>query len=139
MSPKDAAPGHCELPAILRVTPKSAAASDFFSGRRSEKPCDFCTGMVANPLVATVVTGSAILRCDFCAAKVLIEDPTTAAIVSFPLKDRKGLSPEFRATRPLTRNKKGPLWRFSAYFPVFQAKKGPRKISAKPWLPVIRA
>ena len=35
---------------------------------------------------------------------------------------QKGLSPEFRATR-LWRGlkKKGPLWRFSAYFPVFKA------------------
>ena len=37
----------CELPASLRLTP---------CGRRSEKPCDFCSGMVASPLAATVVT-----------------------------------------------------------------------------------
>ena len=59
--------GRCELPAIWRVTQKSLAASDFVCGRRSEKPCNFCSGMVASPLAATVVT--AILRCDFCAAK----------------------------------------------------------------------
>ena len=59
--------GCCELPAILRATQKSLAASDFFCGRRNEKPCDFCSGMVASPLAATVVI--AILRCDFCAAK----------------------------------------------------------------------
>ena len=52
---------------------------------------------------------------------------------------RKGLSPEFRATRLWRAKEKGPLWRFSAYFPVFKAKKGPRKICTKPWLPVIRA
>ena len=52
---------------------------------------------------------------------------------------KKWLSPEFRATRLWRGFKKGPLWRFSAYFPVFKAKKGPRKICAKPWLPVIRA
>ena len=52
---------------------------------------------------------------------------------------QKGLLPEFRATRLRRGIKKGPLWRFSAYFPVFKAKKGPRKICAKPWLPVIRA
>ena len=36
---------------------------------------------------------------------------------------RKGLSPEFRATRLWRGIKKGPLWRFSAYFPLF----GPQK------------
>ena len=35
--------------------------------------------------------------------------------------------------------KKGTLWRFSAYFPVFKAEEGPKEICAKPWLPVIRA
>ena len=42
-------------------------ATLFVCGPRSEKPSDFCSGMVAGPLPATVVT--AILRCDFCAAK----------------------------------------------------------------------
>ena len=52
----------------LRVARKSLAASNFFfCGRRSENPCDFCSGMLASPLAATVVI--AILRCDFCAAK----------------------------------------------------------------------
>ena len=46
--------------------PKNASGQRFFWGRRSEKPCDFCSEMVASPLAATVVT--AILRCDFCAA-----------------------------------------------------------------------
>ena len=41
---------------------------------------------------------------------------------------------DFRAEK-----KGGPLWGFSAYFPVFKAEKGPQKICAKPWLPVIRA
>ena len=59
--------GRCELPAIVRATPKIASGWRFFGGRQSEKPCDFCSGMVASPLAATVVT--AILRCDFCAAK----------------------------------------------------------------------
>ena len=40
---------------------------------------------------------------------------------------RKGLSPEFRATRLWRGIKKGPLWRFSVYFPVFKAQKGPQK------------
>ena len=63
-----AARGRCELPAILRVTPtKSLAASDFFAAGDAKNPSDFCSGMVASPLAATVVT--AILRCDFCAAK----------------------------------------------------------------------
>ena len=35
--------------------------------------------------------------------------------------------------------KKGPRWRFSIDFPVFKAEKGPQKICANPWLPVIRA
>ena len=62
--------GRCELPATLRLTPRSLAASDFFCcGRRSEKPCDFRSGMVASPLAATVFI--AILRCDFCATKFL--------------------------------------------------------------------
>ena len=53
---------------------------------------------------------------------------------------RKGISPEFRATRLWRRKRKRPLWRFSsAYLPVFKAKKGPRKSCAKPWLAVIRA
>ena len=56
--------GGCELPAILRVTFKIARDCDInFCGRRSKKPSDFCNGMVAGPLAATVVT--AILRCDF--------------------------------------------------------------------------
>ena len=59
--------GRCELPANSMLTPKSLAASDLFCGRRSEKPCDFYSGMVASPLAATVVT--AILRCDFRAVK----------------------------------------------------------------------
>ena len=53
---------------------------------------------------------------------------------------QKGLSPGFRATRLSRREKKGALsGGFSACFPVFKAKKGPQKICAKPWLPVIRA
>ena len=60
--------GRCELPVILRVTHKSLAASDFFLRPPKRKPCDFCNGMVASLLAATVVT--AILRCDFCAAKL---------------------------------------------------------------------
>ena len=52
---------------------------------------------------------------------------------------QEGLSPEFRVTRLSRRKKKGPLWRFSACFPVFQAEKGHKKICTKPWLPVIRA
>ena len=52
---------------------------------------------------------------------------------------QKGLSPEFRATRLSRREKKGPIWGFSAYFPVFKAEKDPQKICAKPWSPVIRA
>ena len=67
------------------------------------------------------------------------EIPTLAAAATHRGKPQKGLSPEFRATRLWRGLKKGPLWRFSAYFPVFKAKKGPRKICAKPWLPVIRA
>ena len=39
---------------ILRVPPKIASELRFFSGRRSEKPIDFCNGMVA--------TGG---RCDY--------------------------------------------------------------------------
>ena len=38
-----------------------------WSLRPSEKRCDFCSGMVASPLAASVVI--AILRCDFCADK----------------------------------------------------------------------
>ena len=45
---------------------KSLAASDFLRPAK-RKPCNFCSGMVASPLAATVVT--AILRCDFRAAK----------------------------------------------------------------------
>ena len=52
----------------MRLTPKIASGLRFFCGRQGEKPCDFCSEMVASPLAATVVT--AILRCDFCAAKV---------------------------------------------------------------------
>ena len=53
---------------------------------------------------------------------------------------RKELSPEFLRNPTLARNnKKGPLWRYSAYLPVFKAKKGPRKICAKSWLLVTRA
>ena len=60
--------GRCDFPAILRLTPKIASGQRFVCGRRqSDKPCDFCSEMVASPLAATVVT--AILRCDFCAAK----------------------------------------------------------------------
>ena len=55
--------GRCKLPAILRLTPKIVSGLRFSCGRRSEKPCDFCSGMVASPLAATV--GIAILRCDF--------------------------------------------------------------------------
>ena len=58
--------GRCELPAILRLIPKSLADSDFLRPAK-RKTCDFCSGMVASPLAATVVT--AILRCDFCAAE----------------------------------------------------------------------
>ena len=61
--------GRCELPAILRLTPKIASGQRFFFGRRSQKPCDFCSGMAASIFAATMVT--AILRCDFCAAKLL--------------------------------------------------------------------
>ena len=47
---------------------KSLAASVFFLRlAKRKKPCDFCSGMVASPLAATVVT--AMLRSDFCAAK----------------------------------------------------------------------
>ena len=45
---------------------------------------------------------------------------------------RKGLSPEFRATRLWRGIKKGPLWRFSAYFPVFKAKRAPEKSVRNP-------
>ena len=42
--------------AFFEGSPKrSLAASDFFCGRRSEKACDFCGGMLASPLAATVV------------------------------------------------------------------------------------
>ena len=51
----------------FEVTLKIASGWRFLCGRRSKKRCDFCSGMVASPLAATVVT--AILRCDFCAAK----------------------------------------------------------------------
>ena len=44
-----------------------------------------------------------------------------------PRKHRKGLSPGFRATRLSRRKKGGSLWRYSAYFPVFKAEKGPKK------------
>ena len=73
--------GRCELPAILRLTPKSLAASDFFAAGEAKKPCDFCSGMVASPLAATMVT--AILRCDFCAAKLqgVCEGPLRAVLV----------------------------------------------------------
>ena len=40
---------------------------------------------------------------------------------------QKGLSPGFRAPRLSRREKRGPLWGFSTYFPVFKAKKGPQK------------
>ena len=46
-------------------------------GQRSKKTCDFCSGMVASPLAATAVT--AILRCDFCAAKVRSGHPNSGA------------------------------------------------------------
>ena len=52
--------GRCELPAIMRATPRNRAIA-IFCGLRSEKPCDFCNGMAASLLVATVV--AAILRC----------------------------------------------------------------------------
>ena len=49
----------------------SLAASVFFfvfaRPAKGKKHCDFCSGMAASPLAATVVT--AILRCDFCAAE----------------------------------------------------------------------
>ena len=53
--------GRCELPAILKVTPKIASDCFFFCGWQSEKPCDSCSRMVTSPLAA--------IRCDFCAAK----------------------------------------------------------------------
>ena len=62
-----------------------------------------------------------------------------AALEEDKAETQKGLSPGFRATRLSRRKKRGPLWGFSVYFPVFKAKKGPQKICAKPWLPVIRA
>ena len=46
--------------------------------------------------------------------------------------NRKGLSPEFRATRLWRGKEKGPLWRFSAYFAAFKAKKGPEKSAGNP-------
>ena len=46
---------------------KIASDCYYFLGRRSKQPCDFCSGMVASPLVATMVT--VILRREFCAAK----------------------------------------------------------------------
>ena len=55
------------------------------------------------------------------------------------LKSQKGLSPEFRATRLARREKKGPLWRFSAYFLSLKPKRTPKKVRAKPWLRVLRA
>ena len=78
--------GHarCELPVILRLTQKSLAASDFFCARRSKKPFDFCSGMVASPFAATVVT--AILRCDFCAAKLGDPDSSFQAFFLHPLQ-----------------------------------------------------
>ena len=60
--------GRCELPATLRVTPKSLAIA-MSCGWRSNSLCDFCSGMVASPLAATVVT--VILRCELCAAKLV--------------------------------------------------------------------
>ena len=45
---------------------------------------------------------------------------------------QKGLSPEFRATRLSRRVKKGPLWRFSADFPVFKAEEGTKKSAPNP-------
>ena len=92
--------------------PKSLAASNFLRPAK-QKPCDFCSGMVSSPLAATVVT--AILRCDFCAAKV-----------------QTGISPEFRATWLSRRgNKKGNFQPFAAYFPVFGVKKGRKKTRTK--------
>ena len=71
--------GRCELPAILRITPLARITSD----------CDF---LAAGPPIsagewlrahpATVVP--AILRYDFCAAKLLIQEPRL----------RKGMSAE---------------------------------------------
>ena len=58
-----AAMGRCKLPATLRATTKITSDCSL-CGRRSEKPCDFCIGMVASSLTATMV--SAILRCEFC-------------------------------------------------------------------------
>ena len=57
--------GRCEHPAILRVTQKSLAASNFFCGRRRKAKN---LAIPAAEMAATVLT--AILRCDFCAAKV---------------------------------------------------------------------
>ena len=49
------------------------------------------------------------------------------------LKRFPRISPELRATW-LSRTKKGcHFWAFSAYFPVFRAKKGRRKTRAQPW------
>ena len=64
--------GRCELPAILRQTPKIASGQRFFlaAGKVKKTPCDFCSGMAESTLAATVVT--AILRCAFCVAEVLV-------------------------------------------------------------------
>ena len=49
-------------------------------------------------------------------------------------KSQTGISPEFRATWVSRRKKKkGHFQPFSAYFPVFGAKKGRRKSCAQPW------
>ena len=53
----------------LEVNPqKSPAASEFFAAGEAKNPAISAAAMVANLLAATMVT--AILRCDFCAAKV---------------------------------------------------------------------
>ena len=54
--------GRCSREITRLLTPKIASGCDLFCGRRRAKPCDFCNGIVASLLAATVVT--AILRCE---------------------------------------------------------------------------
>ena len=42
-------------PCDFEGDPQNASDLIFFCGWRSEKPCDFCSGMVASPSTATVV------------------------------------------------------------------------------------
>ena len=61
--------GRCDLPAILRVTQKSLAASDFFAAAEAKNIAISAAEWLRARLALAATVATAILRCDFCAAK----------------------------------------------------------------------